>query len=685
MKMTGHSMQALTFEMNSNSTLLDSSSTFRRNHHLHHSQHSSSSNTSGSLGFAHLTPIADLGSNEHGVLSTAGADNAICGLHVRLHRHANEPQPSTSLDSDEIIVISNTGSEPLDGDDERTDDDTRQDDLCGRRRRRSSGKKSLFQSNIPMNGNASSNSNATNNLNSGNNHTVSPNISSIVGSQSCLSDSSNDAIAPTISDPLPILGSILGGSNPPSKMRFNKFASTLSSSKCVKSLSANDSIACGRSFVYESEEDESRVGSARSGANRRSVLDSCGQNHDSSNLSTDSAGNSPPLRSSIDHLHLHPHHLHHHRHHSSSSSLLDALKSSDDLEVSCSTIQHPLAENGSVPTTTPATTTNPIVSMLLSSSSLSPSSSYSSSSSASLSEKCGQFKRVEHHSASSTSNNNTSADEKISLLESGSTNIAASAPMSIANTNNVVNNLYHRNQLQSPNISVPLLPSPSASSMTSTMNPSKSAVTTTTTGSGNKSTLVNGSSRYASLHNPHLSAGTSANTIGGRHRSSCCGSDHSGSESTLSHRYANMFLYSRRCSSDASSSCCSVRSDQLAPISSSLTCCSRSSASARVGSLPWLFPNMSREEACDRLGKYACLDGVFLVRTSHRNSGQYVLNVVHGNKVLHILIQQLEFDQSVCYSLDNGKTKFYDIQQLIEFHQLNNGGLPTKLRYFLDI
>lgn len=38
---------------------------------------------------------------------------------------------------------------------------------------------------------------------------------------------------------------------------------------------------------------------------------------------------------------------------------------------------------------------------------------------------------------------------------------------------------------------------------------------------------------------------------------------------------------------------------------------------------------------------------------------------------------------TLCYSLDSGVTKFYDLLQLIEFYQLNAGCLPTRLTHYL--
>lgn len=104
---------------------------------------------------------------------------------------------------------------------------------------------------------------------------------------------------------------------------------------------------------------------------------------------------------------------------------------------------------------------------------------------------------------------------------------------------------------------------------------------------------------------------------------------------------------------------------------------------ARLHEHPWFFANMCREEATSRLSKYVYLDGVFLVRSSKRNPDALVLSFVHRMHVMHVQIRQMECDYTCYWTLDEGKTRFYDILQLVEFHQLNYGFLPTKLRYFL--
>ncbi|XP_076328116.1 growth factor receptor-bound protein 14-like isoform X2 [Tachypleus tridentatus] len=98
---------------------------------------------------------------------------------------------------------------------------------------------------------------------------------------------------------------------------------------------------------------------------------------------------------------------------------------------------------------------------------------------------------------------------------------------------------------------------------------------------------------------------------------------------------------------------------------------------------PWFYRGMSREDATQLLTKYGTVDGVFLVRESRRNPGTFVLSYVYNQKIYHTQIVPVEEKTQVCFSLDAGRTKFYDLLQLIEFYQLNLGCLPTKLTHFL--
>lgn len=100
-------------------------------------------------------------------------------------------------------------------------------------------------------------------------------------------------------------------------------------------------------------------------------------------------------------------------------------------------------------------------------------------------------------------------------------------------------------------------------------------------------------------------------------------------------------------------------------------------------SQPWFYGQMSRDEANSYLEKYRTVDGVFLVRESQTNPSSFVLSFVFTWKVHHVQIQPFEENGQPCLSLDCGKTKFYDLLQLVEFYQLNLGALPTKLTHFL--
>ena len=88
---------------------------------------------------------------------------------------------------------------------------------------------------------------------------------------------------------------------------------------------------------------------------------------------------------------------------------------------------------------------------------------------------------------------------------------------------------------------------------------------------------------------------------------------------------------------------------------------------------------------------------VFLVRDSSV-AGGFVISVTAANKNIHSQVLpvsslplpsmvathnyfpsfQLSTPDGVVYSVDDGKTKFYDLLQLVEFYQLNTGSLPTR-------
>lgn len=99
---------------------------------------------------------------------------------------------------------------------------------------------------------------------------------------------------------------------------------------------------------------------------------------------------------------------------------------------------------------------------------------------------------------------------------------------------------------------------------------------------------------------------------------------------------------------------------------------------------PWFYENLTREEASKLLSQYSSINGVFLVRRSTRAPGTYVLSLVLNRKVLHIIVMSMQTDSHTCYlTLDQGKTKFADLSQLIQFYQLNHSLLGCKLTHYV--
>ena len=74
----------------------------------------------------------------------------------------------------------------------------------------------------------------------------------------------------------------------------------------------------------------------------------------------------------------------------------------------------------------------------------------------------------------------------------------------------------------------------------------------------------------------------------------------------------------------------------------------------------------------------------FLVRDSSV-SGGYVISYVFNGRTFHAqVLPETNPDLGhVYYSLDDGKTKFFDLLQVVEFYQLNRGSLNTKLTHLI--
>ncbi|KAM4822485.1 growth factor receptor-bound protein 7 [Urocitellus parryii] len=111
------------------------------------------------------------------------------------------------------------------------------------------------------------------------------------------------------------------------------------------------------------------------------------------------------------------------------------------------------------------------------------------------------------------------------------------------------------------------------------------------------------------------------------------------------------------------------------------TPCSGTSLSAAIHrTQPWFHGRISREESQRLIGQQGLVDGLFLVRESQRNPQGFVLSLCHLKKVKHYLILPSEDEGCLYFSMDDGQTRFTDLLQLVEFHQLNRGILPCLLR-----
>jgi len=96
----------------------------------------------------------------------------------------------------------------------------------------------------------------------------------------------------------------------------------------------------------------------------------------------------------------------------------------------------------------------------------------------------------------------------------------------------------------------------------------------------------------------------------------------------------------------------------------------------------WYHATITRDKANKILTHHISTDGVFLVRESSV-AGGFVISMTAANKTIHSQVLPMSTSDGVVYSIDDGKTKFYDLLQLVEFYQLNSGNLPTRLKHYI--
>ncbi|XP_069591448.1 growth factor receptor-bound protein 14 [Ranitomeya imitator] len=99
-------------------------------------------------------------------------------------------------------------------------------------------------------------------------------------------------------------------------------------------------------------------------------------------------------------------------------------------------------------------------------------------------------------------------------------------------------------------------------------------------------------------------------------------------------------------------------------------------------SQPWFHHKISRDEAQKLIHQQGLVNGVFLVRDSQSTPKSFVLSLCYGQKIKHFQILPIEDEGELFYTLDEGHTRFTDLTQLVEFHQLNRGLLPCTLKHY---
>ncbi|XP_036330066.1 tyrosine-protein kinase Shark isoform X1 [Rhagoletis pomonella] len=103
--------------------------------------------------------------------------------------------------------------------------------------------------------------------------------------------------------------------------------------------------------------------------------------------------------------------------------------------------------------------------------------------------------------------------------------------------------------------------------------------------------------------------------------------------------------------------------------------------SSQEPGINWFHPGLSRESA-EKILKVECHeDGVFLIRECNSAVGDFVLTLLHQNKVCHYQIRRHGGD--AFFSIDDKVKILHGLESLVEFYQMAANGLPTKLTTFV--
>ncbi|XP_041938668.1 growth factor receptor-bound protein 7 [Alosa sapidissima] len=96
---------------------------------------------------------------------------------------------------------------------------------------------------------------------------------------------------------------------------------------------------------------------------------------------------------------------------------------------------------------------------------------------------------------------------------------------------------------------------------------------------------------------------------------------------------------------------------------------------------PWFHGGVSRCEAQRLIEEQGQVDGMFLIRESQQHAQCFVLSLCYKLKTKHYLLIPFEKAGRKYYTMDDGDTVFIDLLQLVEFHLINRGILPVRLKH----
>ncbi|XP_064648635.1 growth factor receptor-bound protein 14-like [Lineus longissimus] len=94
----------------------------------------------------------------------------------------------------------------------------------------------------------------------------------------------------------------------------------------------------------------------------------------------------------------------------------------------------------------------------------------------------------------------------------------------------------------------------------------------------------------------------------------------------------------------------------------------------------WYHGLITREETSRRMAKHGFNDGAFMVRDSQSSPGSFVISFILDRKIKHFQVLPMKVEGETFYSVDEGRTKFYDVTDLVNYYTKERGIMPVLLK-----